>query len=225
MKKLFELINRNVLTSKMADFISHESKGAKHPIITISREFGAGGSIVAKKVALKLGKDWKIYHKEIVEEIAREANLEKKLIREVDERHVPLIDELADDFFGRRYLSLHSYARHLLKILSVIGLRGNAIIIGRGAHFLFPGALKVRVIADINYRVQTIVKYEKVSEKRAIALVNKKDNDRNEFNRSLYKQNQHKAHHYDAVIKLSENLTIDDAVKIIVDLAKRRFKQ
>jgi len=208
----------------MGDFINHESKGAKPPIITISREYGSGGSIIARKVAAKLGKDWKIYHKEIVEEIAREANLEKRLIREIDEKHIPLIEELAGDFFGKRYMSLHSYTKHLLKILSVIGLRGNAIIVGRGAHFLFPGALKVRIIADIDYRVQIIVKYEKVSEKRARLLIEKRDNERNEFNRTLFKTNQNKAHYYDLVIKTSDSLTIDDAAKIILTLAKSRFR-
>lgn len=224
MKKLFELINRNVLTSKMSDFIDHESKWAKHPIITISREYGSGGSVVAKNVAKKLGKDWKIYHKEIVEELAKEAHLEKKLIREVDEKHIPLIEELAGDFFGKRYMSLHSYSRHLLKILSVIGLRGNAIIIGRGSHFLFPNSLKIRIIADLEDRIKNIMKFEKVTEKRAASLIDKKDRDRNEFNRSLYGHNQHKAHHYDAVIKISDNLSIEDATRIILTLAKSRFK-
>lgn len=223
MKKLFELINRNVLTSKIEDFVAHKNVD-KHPIITISREYGSGGSIVAKKVVAKLGKDWKIYHKEIVDEIAKEAHLEKKLIREVDEKHIPLIEEITGDFFGKRYMTLQSYFKNFLKILSVIGLRGNAIIIGRGAHFLFPNALKVRIIADIEDRVKVIMKYIKVSEKRARTMIEKEDQERNDFNRNLYHHNQHKAHHYDVVIKISENLTLDDAAKIILTLAKSRFK-
>lgn len=224
MKKLFELINRNILSSKVEDFIKSRRTGNQHPIITISREYGSGGSVVAQRLAQKLGGNWRIFHEEIVNEIAKEARLEKKLIREIDEKHVPLIEELTEDFFGKRYMTLRSYSKHLLKILSVIGLRGNAIIIGRGAQFLFPSAIRVRVIADIEDRIKVIMKFKRVSEKRARQLIDKIDAERNEFNKSLYNHDQRKAHHYDLVIKISETLTIDDAVKIILTLTKSRFK-
>lgn len=224
MKKLFELINKNVLSSKVTDFTAVNSSKANHPIITISREYGSGGSIIAKKLLAKLGKDWKIYHEEIVDEIAKEAHLEKKLIREVDEKHIPLIEELTEDFFGKPYMSLHNYFKSLLKILSVIGLRGNAIIIGRGAHFLFPNALKVRVISDIEDRVKVLMKFTKVSENRARVLIEKKDRERNEFNKNLFHHNQHKARHYDVVVNISKNLNLNEATKIIYVLAKSRFK-
>ncbi len=224
MKRLFELINRNILSSRMGDFTSTSKGAGKHPIITISREYGSGGSIVAKKVLAKLGKDWKIYHEEIVDEIAKEAHLEKKLIREVDEKHIPLVEELTGEFFGKHYLTTKNYSRHLLKILSVIGLRGNSIIIGRGAHFIFPDALKIRIIADYEERVRVVMKFDKVTEKKARMIIDKKDKDRNEFNQSLYRHNQHKAHHYDMVIKISNHLSIDDASKLVLTLAKKRFR-
>ncbi len=223
MKKLFELINKNILTSKVEEFIKNRKVGDRHPIITISREYGSGGSVIAQRLAPKLGGNWRIFHEEIVNEIAKEARLEKKLIREIDEKHVPLVEELTEDFFGKRYMTLRSYSKHLLKILSVIGLRGNAIIIGRGAQFLFPSALKIRIIANINDRVKVIMKFEKVSEKRARMLIDKIDAERNEFNKTLYNHDQRKAHHYDLVIKIGETLNLDDAVKIILTLAKRRF--
>ncbi len=224
MKRLFELINKNVLSSNTGDFMFHFQHKSTLPIITISREYGSGGSVVAQKVASKLGKDWKVFHKEIVDEIAKEARLEKKLIQEVDEKRLPFIEELADDFFGKRYMTLRSYTRNLLKILSVIGLRGEAIIIGRGANYLLPNALKIRVIANMKQRIETLMKFEKVTEKRAQTLIDRRDKEQNEFIRTLYQHDQKKAHHYDMVIRISDILSIDDAVKTIVDLAKRRFK-
>ena len=224
MKRLFELINSNILSSRLGDFTVSNKEVGKLPIITISREYGSGGSIVAKKVLAKLGNNWKIYHQEIVDEIAKEARLEKKLIREVDEKHIPLIEELTGEFFGKHYITSQNYSKHLLKILTIIGLRGNAIIIGRGAHFIFPNALKVRVIADFEDRVKVVMKYDKVSEKKAKAIIDKKDKDRNEFNQSLFRHNQHKAHHYDVVLKISDNLKLDDAANVILTLFKRRSK-
>ena len=78
-----------------------------------------------------------------MEEIAKETRLEKELIEEVDEAQIPVITQLVDNILGKKYLDLSSYYKHLIRILSTIGQRGHAIIIGRGANFLFPQALKV----------------------------------------------------------------------------------
>ena len=40
-------------------------------IITVSRQFGSGGRIIAKDVADKLG--WKFYDKELIEKIAEKS--------------------------------------------------------------------------------------------------------------------------------------------------------
>lgn len=223
MKKLFELVNLNLFRAVERQIDIDDLHDSSHPLITISREYGSGGSIIAKKVAARLGKDWKVYHKEIVEEIAQESRLEKKLIRAVDEKQVPAVEEIVGDLFGRRYMTLQSYHKHLVKILSVVGAKGRAVIIGRGAHFLFPHALKVRIIAPDNWRIQTVMKYEHVSRKRAISIIEKKDREREEFNRSLFRSNIHNPYQYDITIQTGDALSMQDAVRMILTLAKRRF--
>lgn len=47
------------------------------PVITISREKRAGGVVIAQKLAKKLEHPWKVYYKEIIDEIAKKENLEK----------------------------------------------------------------------------------------------------------------------------------------------------
>ena len=49
-------------------------------IITVSRQFGSGGRIIAKDVAAKLG--WKFYDREIIEKIAEKSGLAKEFIEE-----------------------------------------------------------------------------------------------------------------------------------------------
>lgn len=224
MKQVFQLIDANIFRSRINEFIKREQQKSDHPLITISREYGSGGSVIAAIVADKLGKDWKVYHEEIVDEIAKETRLEKKLIREVDEKKIPLIEEIVDDFFGKRYVTLHNYTKSLVKILSTIGHRGNAIIVGRGANFLFPNALNIRIIADMQQRIKILMKYEGMNERQAVSAIEKRDKTQEEFIQTLYRHNPRKAHHYDIVIRISEHLDLDDAKKIVVNLAKRRFK-
>lgn len=227
MKRFFELIDRNVIASAMsrATGIFKKSEDRKsNPLITLSREFGSGGSAIAFAVSKKLGKPWKVYHDAIVEEIAKGTNLEKDLVEKIDEGKIPLIEGIVDSIFGRRYLNLGSYYKQLIKMLSAIGTEGHAIIVGRGSNFLFPNSLRIRIIADMGQRIETIMKYRKVSEDVAKNMIDKSDRKRVDFVQALFNHDPRKAHHYDCIIQVGENLTLDQATNLIVHLAKKKFK-
>jgi len=69
MKKLFELINKNLESSSFFGLF-RRPEGEDLPIITISREKGSGGRPIAFLVARKLGPPWQVFHKDIVDQIA-----------------------------------------------------------------------------------------------------------------------------------------------------------
>lgn len=194
------------------------------PVITISREMGSGGKAIANLVARRLGAKWKVYDKEIVDEIAKETHLEKKLVESIDEKRIPLVDELVTEIFGRRFLNMSGYYKHLIKVLSLIGQRGYAIVLGRGANFIFPHALKIRVICEMSQRIAWEMTYEGITRVEAIRRIEESDEERKKFVEALFSHDQKKAHHYDLVIRTGPNLMIEDATDLIVDLAKRKFK-
>ncbi len=222
MKKIFDLINKNI--KRLNLFFNNKNNNQQLPIITISREKRAGGRTTAYLVAKKLGGRWRVYHKEIIDQIAKEAKLEKKLIEEIDEKKLSFVDLLIKDFFGKRYMTLNSYHKHLVKIISAIAHRGYAIIVGRGAEYLIPHALKVRIIGDMEQRIKWAMEYDHLTREEAIKWLKKLDEERNEFIKTLYNHDPKKAHHYDLVIKIGPNLSIKDAADLIVLAAKRRFK-
>ena len=133
-------------------------------------------------------------------------------------------EKIVDDFFGRRYLTLSNYYKHLVKTLSIISQRGNAIIVGRGANFLLPDSLNIRIICNMNQRIKWTMKYEKMTEKEAIKRIEKSDENRKEFNKILYHHDINKPVYYDLIIQTSEHLTINDAVDIIEAHARKKFK-
>ncbi len=224
MKKLFRLINKNLLNDFFARFKKEKIISKNHPLITISREKGSGGRPIAYLVEKKLGKPWKVYHEEIVDEIGRETHLEKELVKEIDEVNIPMIEEIIADFFGRRYLNLGTYYKSLIKILSTIGHRGNAIIVGRGAEYLFPNALKIRIICEMEQRIKWMMQYEKISKHEAERQIEESDRKRGDFLKAAFNHDPKKAHHYDLVIRTGHALSIKDAADLIVFAAKRRFK-
>ena len=222
MRKIFEIINQNL--ARLQFLKNKESQSPILPIITISREKRAGGRTIAHMVAKKLGRPWKVYNKEIIDEIAKKEKLEKKLIEEIDEKRLPLVNQLINDFFGNRYLSLSRYYKSLVKVISEITQRGYAIIVGRGADYLIPNALKIRIIGEMEQRIKWAMEYDKLSRQKAIEWLNKLDEQRDKFIKDLYHHDPKKAHHYDLVIKTGPNLSLKDATDLIVRLAKRRFK-
>lgn len=222
MKKLFQLINKNLASLRFGPFKKALIK--QLPIITISREKGSGGRLIAYLVAKKLGKKWRVYHKDLIEKIAKQGHMEKALIKEIDERRIGLIDELIGDIFGKRYTSLNAYYKSLVKVLSTIAQRGNAVIIGRGSEYLLPQALKTRIISEMEQRIKWEMEFEKLNRRQAVERINRSDQARTDFIKTLFKHDQRKAHHYDLVIRTGPNLSLEDAAELIVRAAKRRFK-
>jgi len=223
MKKLFQLISKNWLRSQPVLPVSKNLAQAL-PIITISRESGSGGKIIAKLVAKTLKNPWRVYDKEIIDEIAKETRLKTQLINEVDEKRNHLVDQIIADALGKDYLTLNSYYKHLLHILSIIGNRGYAVIIGRGVNFLLPSALKIRIICSMEQRIKWMMEYEKMTKAQAIKYIEESDKNRDEFTKTLFKHDIRKAHHYDLTIRTGKDLNIEAAANLIVSLAKKRFR-
>ncbi len=226
MDKIWQLIEKNLAKFKFSPppILSPSKIKTELPVITISREMGAGGHPIAELVVKKLGPPWKLYHEELVDKIAKSARLQKELILEVDERKRPMIEELVYDILGKRYLSLSKYYRYLVKTLAAIGKRGYAVIVGRGANFILKDALKIRVICDMEQRIKWEIEFEKISREEAIRRIEQSDKKRYEFVKTLFNHDIRKAHHYDLVIKTSKDLSIYDAAEAIVMIAKRRFR-
>ena len=224
MKRLFELINKSIFEDLLGGKKVSIPVQQELPIITISRESGSGGRPIAYLVAKKLGHPWKVFHKEIIEEMAKETKLQKDLIKEIDEHRIPFIEEVVADFFGKKYVTLSNYYKHLVKILSAIGHRGYAVVVGRGANYILPHALKVRMICEMQQRINWIMEYEKMTKAQAIKRIEESDQKRYDFEKALYQHDIRKAHHYDLVIRTGPRLGIEAAADLIVFAAKKRFK-
>jgi hypothetical protein len=61
-------------------------------IITLEREYGSGGTLIAQSLAERLG--WKLWDQEITAEIARAANIDQREAQRCDERVDPFLYRL-----------------------------------------------------------------------------------------------------------------------------------
>jgi len=143
------------------------------PVVTISRQHGAGGSEVARRVAGNLGLE--VFDREIIHRIAESAQQSEGLVESLDDKDREPLAEWVMALGGPGYLSPFAYRAHLESVVRSIARRGGAVLVGRGAHMILgPAALRVLVVAPVEVRVATVMRRAKIAEaeaRRAIAEI------------------------------------------------------
>jgi cytidylate kinase len=193
----------------------HATRKPSPYTITISREAGAGGSEVARRLAEELKMD--LMGGQIIKRVAENAKMSTNVVETLDEKAVSRVDSMINSLFVSKHLSPDSYLRHLTWVLGTIGEHGNAIIVGRGANFVLPKekTFRIRFVAPKEFRVQHFMKSRGMTEADAMKYVEKRDEDRAGYIRNYFKADASDPSHYDMVIN-TEMTGIEGAVKIVL---------
>ncbi len=112
--------------------------------ITVEREYGAGGGVIAHKLADHLG--WKLWDGELTCEIARLARVDQAAVERLDERCDPLFYRLMKVFMrgsleqsiavdGLDHFDADSMVQFMQRVIAGAASEGNSVIVGRGAPF------------------------------------------------------------------------------------------
>ncbi len=197
--------------------IKTEKKDAKSKIsvVTISRESGSGGTIIAAMLARELAFD--LFHREVIQEMAESANISTRIVETLDEKGLSMLEDSVAAMIRERHLWPDEFLRHLMKVVGTIGKHGQAVIVGRGAQFILPRDenLKVRVIAPLAMRIHNVAHELDMAESEAQKMILKNDSDRRSFSRKYFYADVTDPLNYDLVINTAR-MSIDAAVKSIV---------
>jgi cytidylate kinase len=193
----------------------HAARKPSPYTITISRETGAGGSEIARRLAEEMKMD--LIGGQIIKRVAENAKMSTNVVETLDEKAVSRVDSMINSLFVSRHLSPDSYLRHLTWVLGTIGEHGNAIVVGRGANFVLPKerSFRIRFVAPKEFRVQHFMKSRGMSKAEATKYVEKRDEDRTGYIRNYFKADASDPSQYDMVIN-TEMTGIEGAVKIVV---------
>jgi len=183
--------------------------------LTISREPGSGGRVVAEKLAEKL--DFKVFHQEVLLEIAKRADVSEKLLATLDEKGLTVLEDCISALVYDRHLWPDEYLKHLMKVIGAIGEHGRAIIVGRGANFVVPpqNRLRLRIVAPQNVRIANVARAFDVTAEDAKRRIIRTESDRRAFIRKYFNVDIMDPVNYDLVINTGE-LDIDKAVETVI---------
>ncbi len=185
-------------------------------VVTVSRESGSGGSEVATEVARRLKFDF--FDRNVTDYIARRAKVDKEVVESVDLQTRKRLQELVQSLTSSQYMTQSSYFRHLIEVITLIGERGNAVILGRGANFILPAerTLRVRVFAPLELRIERMARRNHVSLKDARAKVLSLDADRANFVRSHFFQDASDLDHYDLALNTAY-MSVDACADVVLE--------
>jgi len=184
------------------------------PVITISREPGSGGRIVAQKLAAKLNVE--VFHQEVLHEMAKRAEVSEQLLATMDERGLSVLEDWISSLVYERHMWPDEYLKHLMNVIGTIGKHGRAVVVGRGANFILPPEqrFRVRITAPRRYRIGKVAQEFNLSEEDAKRRVIKTESDRKAFIRKYFNTDIANPDNYDLTIN-TKNLSVDHAASVI----------
>ena len=166
-------------------------------IVTVEREYGSGGAAIAERLAKHLG--WKLWDRQLTEEIARVARVTHDAACRCDERVDPLLSRLfrvyARGSYERtlpvtetQHFNADTMVAMLHKVIEDVASQGNGVIVGRGSPYILrndPGAFHVFIYAPVEEKVRRLRNIGQ-SEKEARQLIEEVDRERASFIRHYF---------------------------------------
>ena len=200
-------------------------------IITISREFGAGGSSVASALSRKLG--WPVLDTDLAQRVAERMQVAREVVERLDEHPPSFMARIA-----RVLLVSHpemssaapevdvadeeAIADAARAVIEDAGRTPPLIVVGHGGQVIFrrrSGTLHVRLVAPVESRVKRVCARLPCDAATAEARVRRADVERREYMRRNFDVDWRDELLYDLQINTGR-LTIDEVAGLIVQAAR-----
>jgi len=198
-------------------------------VITISRQFGAGGKTLGKMIADKFG--YTFADSEIIKMVAEMANVSTHFVETVEKEaggkfskfisrtvSKPLVERVLKD--ERGYIDEEIYLDYLVLIIAQMADDGDVVILGRGSQYILndhPDAYHVLLIDEFKSRVQFMKSHYDLSESRAASVVKGEDKRRKNLYQKLGKTDYDNPFLYHLVLNMSR-VNLERALQLVCDL-------
>ena len=205
------------------------------PIVTVSRQYGSGGSEVAERVARALG--WKLYDNEVVEQVASRLRMTPAEVSAREERVPSLVERMASAMalgvpevmpVVGDMASVPSEERLVMVTKRVIEdavAAGPAVLVGRGAQCMLArrsDALHVYCYAPQEDLERYVIENLDVPPSDAHRRVTDMNHQREAYVRLHWKRNWRDVANYDLCVNTA-SLGLDGAARLVTEVAKERF--
>lgn len=193
-------------------------------IITVGRQLGSGGRIIAKELAQVFGISF--YDKELIEKVSADSGLSSSFFERADESVNPsLTGGLLTDFFQDVFLSNESLFQMQSDVIRKITETESAVFVGRCADYVLrdhPHFVHLFIAANLDDRVARVANYYSISEEKSLALIEKTDKTRAAFYNYYSNKTWGAAKSYDLCINTSA-LGMEATTNFVLDFVRQKL--
>lgn len=189
----------------------------KKILITVGRQFGSGGKLVAVELGRRLGIP--VYDKELITEAARKSGIGEEFFERRDEKRRALYLGMKSGMDDEVLWGIQS------DTIREIASKGSAIFVGRASDYVLreeTDCIDIFISAPIEERILRVCKRQpELSAKEAKSLILKNDRGREQYYNFFTFTKWGAAPNYDLCLD-SSVLGVEGTADVIMDFLKRK---
>lgn len=193
----------------------------KQLIITVGREFGSGGHIIAAKLAEHFG--IQLLDSNILAEVAKKSNTSDEYLKKYDESARNL-------FFSRTVNGFSNSPEEIIAQMQFDYIKHKAdagesfVVIGRCADYILrenPALVRVFVLGDTEAKIKRTAEREGISEEKAKIRMEQADKRRKYFHNTHSENKWGDSRSYDITVN-SSKLGLDSTAELLIKYIELR---
>lgn len=194
---------------------------AKQLIISIGREYGSGGHVIAEELAKRF--DIPMYDRNLLEHIAEEKNADVELLRKYDESPKKVL-------LSRSVRGLSNSPEEVIANMQFDYLKQKAaagesfVVVGRCSESVlreYKGLVSVFILADNDVKMKRIMELRSVSQREAQMMMAKHDRSRKTYHNRYCDIKWGDSRNYDISVN-SSRLGIERTIDMLESYIKER---
>jgi cytidylate kinase len=202
--------------------VTHDEPSTRHPkkpVITISRDYGSGGDIIAHRLAQRLAIP--LFDEVVLKEIATRLQDDPAIIKMLDEGFGRAKDMWLYRLFSGNDVGPDAYRDTLVKVVMSLGRMGG-VLAGRGAHVILQEAcaLRVRIIGTPEACAKRMAQSGHGTYEQELAKTHEVNHTRGKFVWEVFNSRLSDASQFDIIINTDRMADFEDVVEMLEGMAK-----
>ena len=200
-------------------------------VITISRQFGAGGRTLGEMMAKKMG--YQFHDDLIIQELAEKAKVSVNFVKSMEKTAGSKLSKLISAMFSRNYIERiigadkgyideKKYVELLHEVIMIFAKQDNVVLVGRGGQYIlqdFIEAYHILLVADLQDRIKFMQRFYDMSEAKAKKAVKQGETRRSNLYKKFGREDYNQPHLYHLGLNMSR-LTLEQALKEVIVLVQ-----
>jgi len=224
------LLKKFIRDKEDSDIVGHG-----FPFVTITRQAGAGGHILARTILEELDKrsktdelfeGWDLFDQTVCALVMQDPDISASFDSLVSEEYRSETQQMVADIFTGRSEQYATYKR-IFEIVRILGTLGKAVIIGRAGVCVtrnLPHGIHIRLIASEETRIKNVMLEQNTAREAAIKSMKKQDSERERLIRDFFDADLDNFLLYDAVFNVDKQNSVELA-KLIVQMIRSKAKK